>query len=127
MTKINVKFDFEDLITKIKNKENFSFSRFGDGELNCAFGKSGKNCDGHEYFPDMSVELLKILNRGVDYTIGLQNLGYTIWKNKIDEFVNLEFCNSDILHKASIKGEFNLLFEVIEISNELSFLLFKLD
>jgi hypothetical protein len=114
MTKNNVKFDFNDLISKIKNYENFSFSRFGDGEFNCAFGKLGRNCDEHEYFSDMSIELLKILSRGTDYIIGIQNLGYTIWKNKIDEFNNLNYCNSDIIHNASIKNNLNLFFESIK-------------
>ena len=46
---------FEELIEKIKNKEMFSFSRFGDGEMNAVFGKEGMNCDSHRYFPDMGL------------------------------------------------------------------------
>lgn len=50
-------------IEKIKNKQHFRYSRFNDGEIIAASGISpnGHNCDKHQYFPEMGVELEKIL------------------------------------------------------------------
>jgi len=114
MSKITVKFEFQDLLGKLVNKDNFSFARFGDGELNCAFGKKGKNCDGHEYFTDMSEYLLKILNSKPEYYVGLQNLGYNIWMDRINKLTDIDFCDADILHKASIKNKFESVFEILK-------------
>lgn len=35
----------------------FAFSRYGDGEWNTIFRRSGENCDGHKYFKDLSLAL----------------------------------------------------------------------
>ena len=43
---------------KIVNGENFVFVKRGDGELACMAGEVGKNCDGHDYSPELS-EMLK--------------------------------------------------------------------
>ena len=48
-------------IEKIKKKENFSFTRWGDGEWFCVMGVNGQNCDGHKYFPEMR----KLLNNAL--------------------------------------------------------------
>lgn len=56
-------------INKLENKEYFSYSRFNDGELICAINSlsknspSGRNCDNHQYFPEMGKELIASLNR----------------------------------------------------------------
>jgi hypothetical protein len=42
----------------IKNK-NFSFTKYGDGELTCMLGIEGHNCDGHPYSKDLG-SLLKV-------------------------------------------------------------------
>ena len=34
---------------KILNNENFTFVKYGDGEILCMIGGSGENCDGHPY------------------------------------------------------------------------------
>jgi len=62
-TNIFYKQDFDYFYNKIKNDEYFKYSRFNDGELIAIIGTSpnNSNCDGHRYFPEMSVELKNIL------------------------------------------------------------------
>ena len=50
---------------KIKNNENFSFTKFGDGELKCIFDfKDGeKNCDSHPYSKELGDLLRKSLEK----------------------------------------------------------------
>lgn len=110
-------FNYGKLIEFLNTNVNFSFSRFGDGEFNCAFGKKGQNCDGHEYFEDLSQELIKILNSKQKYFFGLQNLGYNIWKDKIDQLKDIRFCDADILHKASIKNSLNYFLDALKSKN----------
>ena len=54
-------------INKIKNNEFFSFTRWGDGEWACTVGRGGRNCDGHEYFKEMSQDLRLALTGGKKY------------------------------------------------------------
>jgi hypothetical protein len=44
---------------KIENNEHFKYSRFNDGELIAIIGNTPNksNCDGHQYFNEMSIEL----------------------------------------------------------------------
>ena len=111
MEKFEVPFTYDDLVNNIRNKINFSFSRFGDGEWNCIFNKKGSNCDGHTYFTDLGLSLKSVVESSPKYNVGLQNLGYTLWKDEIDKIPNIKFSDSDILHKASIKGLLPSLFE----------------
>ena len=47
----------EQFIDFIKEKENFSFIKRGDGEEFCMSGMVGQNCDGHNYSPILGKEL----------------------------------------------------------------------
>lgn len=73
---------------KIKNNENFSFTKFGDGELKCIFGfhDGEENCDRHPYTKELG-ELLKValekMARRADVFIG----DWTGWAE--DEFSQL--------------------------------------
>ena len=62
MSELFYKKSFEYYFNKIKNTEHFKYSRYNDGELIAIIGKTPNdvNCDGHQYFPQMSIEL-KIL------------------------------------------------------------------
>lgn len=55
--------DLEYYITLLRDKKPFSFTRWGDGEWLCTYGASGNNCDGHEYFSDMSDSLRKVFDQ----------------------------------------------------------------
>lgn len=55
--------DFDKYLKKIRNGEHFKYSRYNDGELIAVIGQSPTqaNCDGHQYFPEMSAELRNAL------------------------------------------------------------------
>lgn len=119
MTLITVDLDY---IAKINNKENFSFSRFGDGEWNCILQKQGRNCDQHIYYPDMGIRLKSILMKSPNYYVGLQNLAYRLHTDYINQFTedfNIKWCKSDMLHHDSIKTNLTLFFEAISNRNVL--------
>lgn len=110
---------YEELLRKIYNKEPFSFSRFGDGEFNAIFQdrKSRMNCDAHQYFPDMGKRLLQVLESKPDYYIGLQSMAYRQRTEQIDELtecLGLEWCESNIIHRANIKGRLPELFDALK-------------
>jgi len=46
----------------IYNNVNFSFIKFGDGELFCMMGANGQNCDQHPYSPGLKEKLLNAWN-----------------------------------------------------------------
>lgn len=101
---------YPELVDSVKNGVNFSWSRFGDGELNCMYGKSGANCDGHEYYPDLSKQLIKafVNPKGI---VGMQRYGYEMYKSELGPNV---WADADILHKASINGELNLFMDALK-------------
>lgn len=101
-----------DLIAK---KENFSFSRFGDGEFAAVFQEPGMNCDGHEYFSDMGEELKKILDTKKDYFVGLQPLADGLYGSKID--FPQEWVYADELHDLSKDGNIRQLRKVLDLRN----------
>ncbi|MCK9371488.1 glycosyltransferase [Candidatus Dojkabacteria bacterium] len=41
--------ELNDMISKLERKENFSFTKVGDGEMSCIQKGTGVNCDGQEY------------------------------------------------------------------------------
>ncbi len=112
-------FTFELLIEKLKSGEQFSWSRFGDGEWAAILQNrrdGAVNCDGHHYFPDLGKSLKQIVESQPKYFIGLQNLARE--QNKDDyDFQKLvevnEWCDNEILHRASIKGYINEFFSAV--------------
>ena len=55
--------NFEYYLNRIINNEHFKYSRYNDGELIAIIGQTPNdaNCDGHQYFPQMSIELRQAL------------------------------------------------------------------
>src|SRR5210317_64019 len=51
----------EQMTDKIRSGIHFAFSRMGDGEFDCILGNTGANCDGHEYYKEMGIELGDII------------------------------------------------------------------
>lgn len=112
---MRIDFSFDDFLGKVKKDERFSFSRWGDGEFNAIFMKTGENCDKHQYFNDMCEELSEIVCSSPEYIMGIQGLATRVKGTQIDSYlklndVNIEWSNSDILHHASIKGRIQELF-----------------
>jgi hypothetical protein len=104
------------IITHLQNGENFSFSRFGDGEWSCLLGKNGANCDGHAYFHDMGDRLLKIVESNPKYYMGLQTLAESTYPDEIAKYP-IEWVESDCLHRASIRGEIQPFFDELNKKN----------
>ena len=100
---------YAEIIHNIESFTNFSWSRFGDGELNCMRGKPGVNCDGHEYFRDLGMALRSVwVNpKGV---IAMQSLGYKIHKSWLGEH---RWPDADILHHASRHDELELFMDAL--------------
>jgi hypothetical protein len=112
--------NYEEHLSKIRNKEKYSFSRWGDGEWACLLGKQGMNCDKHTYFPDMGGRLFNVLKSKPNYYIGLQSLAHRIYRDAIDRITNkcsLNWVGSDVFHRASMKGRLNELFDALDGRN----------
>lgn len=115
---------YQELIKKLSKGENFSFSRWGDGEFNAILGAAKgqdhkANCDGHRYFTDMGLRLYKVIKSKPRYVMGLQSLAVRLrgedpdFKELID---GIDWVDSDIIHRQSIRTNGNLsdLFDVLK-------------
>lgn len=94
---------FERMCTMLREGINFKFARYGDGEIFCMTGKIGRNCDKHEYFPDMGMALNTAIKRA-DYMVGIQPLSVSQGLHKRIELPEGKLYNADVLHNASIRG-----------------------
>jgi hypothetical protein len=98
----------EDYIDMLLMDVPYSFSRFGDGEWNAIFRKSGSNCDDHQYFPDMGARLEEAVRNPYNYIYGMQGLSMRHMSFEILELLGpnspIEWCESDVFHKAFAKG-----------------------
>lgn len=101
-----------DYYTKLLNKRKpFTFARYGDGEFTCMFDPgSGMNCDRHVYDPVLSEQLLTAFSDRCSsdhgYFVGIQN--YAIKMDPrvtkfLEKFPKMEYHDSDVFHRASIK------------------------
>jgi hypothetical protein len=124
MNNLFFKKEFDYFHNKIKNNEHFKYSRFNDGELIAISGNNpnGSNCDGHKYFPDMSIELKNILlnyKYSENYLLESFDHWYNtslITKNVLDNLKQLNpeltFLHTDwirISHEQESSKFFNLL------------------
>lgn len=96
----------------IDRRLNFTFSRWGDGEWHSVFGRaSGRNCDGHEYFPAMGERLRSVLLSRPDYPLGMQPLAQRVFGDRLEQWVmthqlhDLDWVNADVLHTASSRRQ----------------------
>lgn len=110
--KLTNDFNYTQLCSFLRNNINFAFSRFGDGELAAIWKrqKRSRNCDGHNFFPEMGDALLNILKSNPYYNIGLQRLGFEQNEQQVNK-LKVNWCKADMLHHNSIKGRLDLLFE----------------
>lgn len=99
---------FDRICQMLRDGENFKFARFGDGEAACMLGKIGKNCDGHEYFPDLGMALNDAFYSNPKYMVGIQPLMVQqgTWDKLISqrEGYPKNIYDADVLHSASIDG-----------------------
>lgn len=119
-----INYDLSFYVNKIEKSEPFVFARYGDGEWNAMFEKTGQNCDGHKYFKQMGEDLKESLNgySYPNYFMGLQNLATTMYDKNIYDLlkaknINITWHNSDVFHYASIDGKLLPLIETLKKKN----------
>lgn len=103
--------DLDWFLSRLRSKEHFSFSRWGDGEWRAILGrKTGFNCDGHYYTAALAQDLMTVLRSKPDYALGMQRLAMRLWGEKIEDWLvesdlqKLEWSNCDVFHRAAING-----------------------
>ncbi|CAL1518184.1 hypothetical protein [Chitinophaga sp. MM2321] len=110
--------NYDQLISKLQNRENFAFSRWGDGEFNCVLqtrpGKS--NCDGNLYYPELGEALKEIINSTQPYYLGMQPLAKRLFPAVANEWLlnGSNWINADILHNASQEEGLDRLFDAVK-------------
>lgn len=114
---------FDTFLSYLREGKPFSFSRWGDGELNSLLkidGDGYANTDGHKYFDDMGEALASILISKPQYFLGRQRFGFEErYPEQINAFMEtydlgaLNWVNADLFHHASIKGHFEQFFDVL--------------
>lgn len=111
---------FKDFCYKLKNKENFTLSRFGDGEWSAVIGVMGVNCDGHEYFPEMGKKLADILKSNPEYYVATHLKSSDRLRVEVEDYIkqnniNVNFsCSSDLFHMAFVRKQMPEFFEAIK-------------
>ncbi len=116
VTQIEKSLDF--YVNLLNQGIPFSFSRFGDGEWNAMLGKKGKNCDGHEYFPQMGTQLRETVIHAQDYFYAIQNMAIRNDGKAIASFckeyaVSISWHNADVFHYANRAGQFFPMVETL--------------
>jgi hypothetical protein len=118
--------NYNDLINKIKSKENFSFVRWGDGELGWLFKDDmminlflrRKDETTKENLYHVSDLLKTSLNKSRElnnFYNGVQNMGYKMYTKQVDEMFNgINTFDSSIIHKASMKLGINDFFNALK-------------
>lgn len=108
---LRIETSYADLVAKLRARESFAFSRWGDGEWFAVLGRDyGSNCDGHPYSKALGQDLTDVLLSRPPYLLGMQNLAMGRMGSSIEEFLegsglsDLPWCNSDIFHREAIRG-----------------------
>lgn len=107
---------YKTIVDNLKQGINFKFARYGDGEIYCMHGKSGTNCDGHVYFPDLGGKLLESIEKEPSYMVGIQPLSVSHLPELVTEYFGRfkKLYNSDVLHSASIDGRLGDFFDALK-------------
>ena len=100
-------------VNKLKNKEYFTLSRFGDGELLCMWGRQGRNSNKCRYTPHLRKALLDSMRFGDDPTFiyGLQRVLPKDQERVLREYPNINWHDSEIFSIAVAEGRLYPLIE----------------
>ena len=111
---------FDRVLKWIEQEKHFTYSRFGDGELNAIFNKNGQNCDGHIYYPELGKALKKIILKNPTYFMGLQKLGDEKYRDS-EEWMKLRarvrWHDMEIFTKASRSGRMKEFADLLRAKN----------
>lgn len=100
----------EDYVDHIRAKEPFALARYGDGEWAAILGHEGENCDGHEYFPLLGMDLRAALDARSTYYLGLGGVALMNLGDQIRAYINnrnlydRNWVEVDTFYKASYEG-----------------------
>jgi len=106
--------NYNELVLKIKDKDPFALSRWGDGEWLNIRKAPGTNCDGNIYYPDLGDYLEKIVNVKQDYYMGAQDYKKFNLLSDVEKYDKQSWIDADMLHKASMDGNLDSLITVLE-------------
>ena len=117
--------DLDYYIDKINNVENFSFSRWGDGEWFCTIGVQGQNCDKHQYTPNLQEGLFKALKQDKPYYKAIwdsehgqiKNILHIIQPFMVLNDIKPKWVNAGIWEDAVLIGGIDRLVEALEGRN----------
>lgn len=105
---------YERILDMLREGNPFKFARYGDGEFFCMAGKIGRNCDKHEYFPDLGAALNEAWYSSPEYIVGVQPLSvFGGLYRKVADAGPKRIVNADVLHNASIDGQLQRLIDVL--------------
>lgn len=99
------------IVDNLRHRKPFAFSRWGDSEINAVLAKKGKNCDGHEYFVRMGLELKAILYNEQPYMMAIGPLAAKMHHEVLPD---IDWHNAAALADASIQDGMKDFFEVLE-------------
>lgn len=108
---------FERMCEMLRENIPFKFARYGDGEFFCMSGKSGHNCDKHDYFMDLGLALSRAFYDNPSYMVGIQPLSvHSGLYRKASDWLTppKNIYNADVLHNASIDGDLQRLFKAVQ-------------
>src|SRR5215203_1188243 len=121
--------NYQYILKRLRDDQPFTFSRWGDGEWEAVLDlkdQNEANCDGHQYFDSMRIELQNIIKKKPPYMLGMQRLAYyKMMGRKIDVFLksnnikpgDLWWVDADVFHDASVGGRIGLLFDELKKKN----------
>jgi len=103
-------------VASLQEGRLFSFSRFGDGEWSAILGRSGANCDGHVYFPELGERLRQAILDPMQYYYAFQPKAMDLDGRAIARFIRhqgVQFAwhDADVFHDANLAGN---LFPLVE-------------
>src|SRR5688572_13701527 len=107
---------FDRICQMLRDKVNFKFARYGDGEFLCMSGKIGRNCDKHECFPDLGLALSDAFYSDPQYMVGIQPLAVQggLYQRAVEFKAGAKnIYDGDVLHSARIDGKINQLIAVL--------------
>jgi hypothetical protein len=113
-----LKTELDPILDKFRTGKPFAFSRWGDGEWRSVLGKTtGQNCDGHQFYKALGVDLANVLRGRPEYMLGMQSFGLKMYPKQIPRWLQAEdlddltWYNADVFHYASIKDR---LMDIVE-------------
>lgn len=97
-------------VDRLRARQPFALSRWGDGEWTCLLGGRGQTCDGQAYTPQLREDLAAVLEARPSYELGLQGLARRTMSPAIQAWLDARglapaWVDADVFAHASVAGE----------------------